>query len=182
VLGLDTIDRIVELLEQKGITAAQMSRDLNFSNAVFSQWRQRKQKPSIEKLLEMADYFEVTLEYLLGREPVRYPFGIKSVQPGPQEGYVTIEYHMSDGKRFDHIMLEKEFEEITAILGGVFSGKAGSDMAEMNRTYKELSNYQGSTLSKKEWEIFEVYQHLSEPNRQKLIDVAKAFLIMQDGE
>ena len=61
---MEIIDRIEELLEEKGISGAKMSRDLGFSNAVYSQWRSGKQRPSLEKIKKMADYFEVSTDYL----------------------------------------------------------------------------------------------------------------------
>lgn len=65
---MDTIQKIIELLNKKGISGAKMSRDLGFSNAVFSQWKTGKQKPSAEKLLKMAEYLGVSADYLLGIE------------------------------------------------------------------------------------------------------------------
>lgn len=63
---MDSIDIIIELLKQKGTTGAKMSRELGFSNAVFSQWKQRKQKPSVASMKKMADYFGVSIDTLLG--------------------------------------------------------------------------------------------------------------------
>lgn len=64
---MDTIDRILELLEQKGVSGSKMSRDLGFSNAVFYQWKNRQQNPSADKVAKMADYFGVSVDYLLGK-------------------------------------------------------------------------------------------------------------------
>lgn len=65
-VGMDTIDRILELLEEKGVSGAEMSRQCGFSNAVFSQWKNKKQNPSAEKVSKMAEYFNVSVDYLLG--------------------------------------------------------------------------------------------------------------------
>jgi transcriptional regulator with XRE-family HTH domain len=58
----------MQLLKQKGISAAQMSRELGFSNSVFTQWKQRKQQPSIDKVRKMANYFGVTVDDLMPNE------------------------------------------------------------------------------------------------------------------
>lgn len=63
---MNTIDRINDLLALKGISAAQMSRDLGFSNGLYSQWKSGLQKPSAKKLEKIAEYFDVTVDYLLG--------------------------------------------------------------------------------------------------------------------
>jgi len=68
---MDTIQKIVELLAKNGISGAKMSRDLGFSNAVFSQWKAGKQKPSIEKLTKIAEYFNVSTDYLLGNDNIK---------------------------------------------------------------------------------------------------------------
>lgn len=74
---MDIFDRIVEQLETKGVSGAQMSRELGFSNAVFSQWKQRKQKPSADKVSKMAEYFGVSADYLLtGEDAQKKPAGL----------------------------------------------------------------------------------------------------------
>ena len=64
---MEFVDRITDLLKRKGVSAAQMSRELDFSNAIFTQWKKNNTLPSTEKLLKLSDYFEVSLEYLVGR-------------------------------------------------------------------------------------------------------------------
>ncbi len=66
-----TIERIKELMYEKDISALSMSRDLGFSNAVFSQWNTGKHKPSAEALYKIADYFNVSVDYLLGRSNIK---------------------------------------------------------------------------------------------------------------
>jgi len=73
---VDVVDRIDQLLDREGISAARMCRDLSFSSGLFSQWRRRSQRPSAEKLQKIAGYFGVTMDYLMtGKEEtdaVRY--------------------------------------------------------------------------------------------------------------
>ena len=47
---METIKIIENLLKEKNISGAKMSRDLGFSNALYSQWRSEKQNPSAEKI------------------------------------------------------------------------------------------------------------------------------------
>jgi len=65
---MDTIDKINQLLAKKGVSAAQMSRELGFSNSVFTHWKQRKSQPSTEKLKKMAEYFEVPVSTLMSEQ------------------------------------------------------------------------------------------------------------------
>lgn len=50
------------LLEQKGVTAAQVARDTGISQVTFSDWKSGKSKPKADKLYKIAKYFGVPLE------------------------------------------------------------------------------------------------------------------------
>lgn len=71
---MNTIERINKLLETNGVSAAKMMRDLGFSSGLYSQWKSQKQKPSIDKLSKIADYFNVTTDYLLGNTNILWKF------------------------------------------------------------------------------------------------------------
>ena len=64
---MDVIQRIKDLLAENNISGAKMSRDLGFSNAVFSQWNTGKQVPSTKYIQKIADYFGVSVDYLIGK-------------------------------------------------------------------------------------------------------------------
>lgn len=64
---MDTIDKIFKLIKENGITASKLSTDLNLSSGITSQWKSRKQMPSISHLLKISDYFDVSVDYLLGK-------------------------------------------------------------------------------------------------------------------
>ncbi|MCL2078050.1 MAG: helix-turn-helix domain-containing protein [Oscillospiraceae bacterium] len=44
-----------------------MSRDLGFSSGSFSQWTNGRSKISIDNLHKIAEYLNVSIDYLLGR-------------------------------------------------------------------------------------------------------------------
>ncbi len=62
---MTTIERIIELLAERNISASKMMRDLEFSKGLFSQWKAGKQKPSVKKLQKISEYFNVSMDYLL---------------------------------------------------------------------------------------------------------------------
>ena len=62
-------DNIKELATQRKISIAELERTLGFGNGSISKWN--KQSPSTEKLKKVADYFDVSTDYLLDREPSR---------------------------------------------------------------------------------------------------------------
>lgn len=60
------LERIKELCKYKGISIAQLERDLGFANKVLFRWDSIN--PSVEKVKAVADYFGVSVDYLLGSE------------------------------------------------------------------------------------------------------------------
>ena len=73
-------DRICLLIKENNTSGAKMAKDLGFSSGLFSQWKSGKQQISQKKLEQIADYFGVTVDYLLGRTDVRTP-AAKTAQP-----------------------------------------------------------------------------------------------------
>lgn len=51
------------------MTVAALERELSFGNGLIRKWD--KQSPSVDKLCKVADYFNVSIDFLLGREEAR---------------------------------------------------------------------------------------------------------------
>lgn len=62
-----TYIRIKDLADAKGISIAELERTLNFSSGLIGKWKNAQ--PSSDRLIPIADYFDVTTDYLLGRNP-----------------------------------------------------------------------------------------------------------------
>lgn len=62
---MSTFDRVKKLADKKRISIVELEEKVGFSkNSIYS-WK--KNKPSAEKLESVADYFNVSTDYLLGR-------------------------------------------------------------------------------------------------------------------
>lgn len=60
-----TFERIKELCKKQGISLNTLEENLGYSrNTIYSL---KKQKPNAERIAEIADYFHVSTDYLLGR-------------------------------------------------------------------------------------------------------------------
>lgn len=57
--------KFAELLEKNNKTAYQVSKDTGVSTATLTNWKQGKYRPKVEKLMILADYFGVSVEYFL---------------------------------------------------------------------------------------------------------------------
>lgn len=54
-----------KLLNEKGVKTSDVARATGISNMTFSDWKRGKSVPKIDKLQKIADYFGVTVEYLM---------------------------------------------------------------------------------------------------------------------
>ena len=59
--------RLVELRKAKNIAQAQLASDLGFTAAFIGDLETGKSFVSVETLVLLADYFNVSLDYLVGR-------------------------------------------------------------------------------------------------------------------
>ncbi|OBZ08897.1 transcriptional regulator [Bacillus sp. FJAT-27264] len=55
-----------DLLNQHGITAYRVAKETGITTATLTSWKQGKYTPKREKLQKIADYFGVTVDYLMG--------------------------------------------------------------------------------------------------------------------
>lgn len=61
-------NRLKSLRETKGISQKELAESLNVSDVMVSMYEQDKKKPSLDTIAKMSDYFNVTVDYLLGLE------------------------------------------------------------------------------------------------------------------
>ncbi|MBX4207468.1 helix-turn-helix domain-containing protein [Enterococcus lactis] len=66
-----TFERIKELAKKQGKSLNKVEEDLGYGKNVL--YRLKNSNPSIERLQEIADYFDVSVDFLLGREEKETP-------------------------------------------------------------------------------------------------------------
>ena len=64
-------DVILKLRTEKDFNQEQLAKALNVSKSTIGMWETGSRMPSPEKFEEIADYFNVDLDYLYGRSPIR---------------------------------------------------------------------------------------------------------------
>lgn len=70
---MSTLERIKKLCEDRGITVPILEEKLEIPNNTIYQWKEgSKRKPNIERLEQIADYFNVSVDYLLNRTEQKY--------------------------------------------------------------------------------------------------------------
>lgn len=62
------MNRLKELRTEKGLYQKDLAKTFNVAVSTYSYWEQGKFEPDGDTLGKIADYFGVTVDYLLGRE------------------------------------------------------------------------------------------------------------------
>jgi transcriptional regulator with XRE-family HTH domain len=66
--GVFLYEKFETLLHKKGITAYRASLDTKIAQSTFSDWKSGRSKPKADKLLILAKYFGVPVEFFLEGE------------------------------------------------------------------------------------------------------------------
>ncbi len=62
------MNRLRELRKEKGLTTTELGEIIGCSNPTITNYERGYRKPDPEMLIKLADFFGVTVDYLLGRE------------------------------------------------------------------------------------------------------------------
>ena len=63
---MDFKTRFKELRTEKGVTQIEIAKKMNMSKMAISHWEKGNSEPSIEQLKLLAEYFDVSIDYLVG--------------------------------------------------------------------------------------------------------------------
>lgn len=77
--------RFKESREKAGLTQKEAALSLDVSVQAVSYWETGSRMPSVEKILQMCDLYNVTADYLLGRTPMEVT-AIQGEAPPPEQG------------------------------------------------------------------------------------------------
>lgn len=66
--------RLREIRKSKGISQMKLALDLNTSQNTISRYETGEREPGLDELIKIADYFNISIDYLLGRsnDPTLY--------------------------------------------------------------------------------------------------------------
>lgn len=87
------VAQIKELCDDNDISVLELQRRLNWKRGTIDRWD--KNKPSIDKVMTVAEYFNVSIDYLCGRTEKKEPTG--------------------DGEFVDMDVSEKEYKVISVL-------------------------------------------------------------------
>lgn len=62
--------RLQELRKEHGLNQKDFAKAIGYSQAQISQWETNVNEPTASALIKIADYFNVEIDYLLGRKDI----------------------------------------------------------------------------------------------------------------
>lgn len=117
---MSTLERIKKLCESRGISVPMLEDNLGIPNNTIYQWKEgSKRQPSLDRLEMIADYFDVSTDYLLGRtDKKRY-------------------YDLTDKDERD---IEKQLEDMIKNMSSDsgFAAADGSTLDELDEENREI--------------------------------------------
>lgn len=100
--------RISELRESKNMTQEELAKHLGITRASLSHYETSRREPDIETLNKIADFFQVSVDYLMGRTNDPQPISdVESVQQ------FTESLELSDEKILERFTLKIDGRELT---------------------------------------------------------------------
>ena len=58
---------LVSIMQSKSVTSYSLSKATGISDSLIGYYRTEKNSPSAENLIKIADYFNISIDYLVGR-------------------------------------------------------------------------------------------------------------------
>ena len=67
------VSNIRSACKSRGITLAQLERELGFGNGVIARWEYQKSSPPIDRIIDIANFFGITVDQLIGKDTKKAP-------------------------------------------------------------------------------------------------------------
>ncbi len=102
-------ERIQLLMMRNHMNKSDLSKAVGVSTGNLSDWANGRSSPNVERLIKIADYFDVSLDYLTGRDE-RFP------EPSP-EAFELIRIYESLDKQGKTIVLGTAYQQKQRVEG-----------------------------------------------------------------
>ncbi|AEM79504.1 helix-turn-helix domain-containing protein [Thermoanaerobacter wiegelii] len=127
-------ERLKMLRKEKGLTMKEIGEIIGVSDAAWTKYEKNRAEPSIESLIKIADYFQVSLDFLLGRTNIREPQFVEKANiqseflkefewskiGDPSQMYFLVEnLSTSIGKYNEHKVTESELQLLLKTISDV---------------------------------------------------------------
>lgn len=82
-------DRLVQLRKELNLTQTDFAKKIGFSRTAISAWEIGRNEPSNEDTIKIADFFGVSVDYIIGNSDIRNPEELRNVQFANHRGLDT---------------------------------------------------------------------------------------------
>lgn len=82
--------RLENLLEERNISQKQLSKELHIAPSTLNGYLRRNREPDFTTLIELADYFHVSTDYLLGITNLRSPSSTTDIYNDDEGDLISI--------------------------------------------------------------------------------------------
>lgn len=108
--------RLKELRKEKNITQKELAKILGFEQTIVCMWELGTREPSNETLIKMANYFNCSIDYLLGRDEVNQE------KKQPEQIELKVKNDLTDKqKELLNIILDMNNDDVNKIIGYAYS-------------------------------------------------------------
>lgn len=105
-------NRIKSLREAKGLKQEELAQKVSVSPSAIGMYETNKREPNNEIILKLAEFFNVSTDYLLGKSDIRNPEELKNVSFANASGLDTTGLDEEDLKE-----LQKQVDYIKKLKG-----------------------------------------------------------------
>lgn len=124
-----------KLLKERGVTAYRVAKETGVTTATLTSWKQGKYTPKPEKLQKIADYFGVTIDYLMTGNETN-----EALYTCPDCGLSYVPTDFSDSKY--HIKVHESWKAATDKFGTLYCNKADNEkIKHENQSIRDDKNY-----------------------------------------
>lgn len=70
-------DRIFHLMQERGVKASDIVKHTGIKQSTITEWKMGRASPGVKALVLLADYFGVTVDYLVGHDTPTNTYKVK---------------------------------------------------------------------------------------------------------
>ena len=101
---MDIVKRILHLMEQKGVRTSEMLKEAGLNHALMTQWKKGLAKPGTEAIIKLAEYFNVSCDWIMTGKNFEYEKGFGSLFE--EEKKIISDYRLLNKEGQKHLRLQ----------------------------------------------------------------------------
>lgn len=123
-----------QLLNERGVTAYRVSKETGITTATLTSWKQGKYTPKLEKLQKIADYFGVSIDYLITGNKTR-----QELYTCPDCGLCYVPTYANDV--MEHLKVHDAYKKAVEKFGNLYTNSAiNEEIKAKNRNIRDDEN------------------------------------------